>query len=108
MRPLHDAGVDILAGTGGSEPIPIGGGLAHGASLHLELQTLVHAGFTPAQALRAATSVPARRFTLTDRGHVIPEARADLLLVDGDATTAISDMLSTRAIWRGGVAQTIA
>ena len=38
---LHKAGVDILAGCDVSEPLPMLGGLAHGASLHHELQLLV-------------------------------------------------------------------
>jgi imidazolonepropionase-like amidohydrolase len=101
---LHDAGVDILAGSDvPTEPIPDLGGLAHGVSLHHELQLLVSAGFTPTEALRAATSIPARRFGLTDRGRIVPGARADLLLVDGDPLANISDTLSIRAIWRGGV-----
>jgi imidazolonepropionase-like amidohydrolase len=100
---LHKAGVDILAGCDVSEPIPSLGGLAHGASLHHELQLLVAAGLTPIEALKAATSVPARRFGLTDRGRVAPGARADLLLVDGDPTTNISDMLYIHAVWRAGV-----
>jgi len=100
---LHKAGVDILAGCDVSEPIPSLGGLAHGASLHQELQLLVAAGLTPIEALQAATSTPARRFALTDRGRVAPGARADLLLVDGDPTTNISDTLSIRAVWRQGV-----
>jgi len=58
---------------------------------------------TPVEALQAATSIPARRFALADRGRVAPEARADLLLVDGDPTTNISDTLSIRAVWRQGV-----
>ena len=106
VRALHDAGVDILAGSDVSEPIPILGGLAHGASLHHELQLLVRAGLTPVQALRAATSVPARRYALTDRGRITPGARADLLLVDGDPTSTISDTLSTRAVWRRGALRT--
>jgi imidazolonepropionase-like amidohydrolase len=65
---LHEAGVDILAGCDVSEPIPSLGGLAHGASLHQELQLLVEAGLSPVEALQAATSIPARRFGLTDRG----------------------------------------
>jgi imidazolonepropionase-like amidohydrolase len=100
---LHKAGVDILAGSDVSEPIPILGGLAHGASLHHELQLLVAAGLKPIEALRAATSVPARRFGLTDRGRIVPGALADLLLVDGDPMTNISDTLSILGIWRGGV-----
>ncbi|MDR3120100.1 MAG: amidohydrolase family protein [Clostridiales bacterium] len=100
---LRDAGVDILAGSDVSEPVPGLGGLAHGASLHHELMLLVEAGLTPADALRAATSVPARRFSLDDRGRILPGARADLLLIDGDPLTDISDTLNIDTIWRGGV-----
>jgi len=103
---LHAAGVDILAGTDVSEPVPAFGGMAHGASVHHELQLLVAAGLTPVQALRAATSTPARRFGLSDRGRITVGARADLLLVDGDPTTTISDTLSILAVWRRGVHQT--
>jgi imidazolonepropionase-like amidohydrolase len=100
---LHNAGVDILVGTDVSVPIPTLGGLAHGASVHHELQLLVEAGFTPIEALRAATSVLARRFGLTDRGQISTGARADLLLVDGDPTTNISDTLSIKAVWNRGL-----
>jgi hypothetical protein len=103
VRSLRDAGVDILAGSDVSEPIPILGGLAHGASLHHELQLLVAAGLEPIEALRAATSTPARRFGLTDRGRIVPGARADLLLVDGDPLVSIADTLSICSVWRRGV-----
>ncbi|MGA5299578.1 amidohydrolase family protein [Nucisporomicrobium flavum] len=102
VKALHDAGVDILVGTDVSMPFPFLGGLAHGASVHHELQYLVEAGLTPVEALRAATSTPARRFGLTDRGRIAPGLRADLLLVDGDPTTVIGDTLNTRAVWRRG------
>ena len=96
IRALRDAGVDI------SEPIPILGGLAHGASLHHELQLLAAAGLQPQDALRAATSTPARRFGLTDRGRIVPGALADLLLVDGDPLTSPADTLSIRSVWHRG------
>ncbi len=102
LRSLRDAGVDILAGCDVADPIPILGGLAHGASLHHELQLLVAAGLKPIEALRAATATPARRFSLTDRGRIIPGAIADLLLVEGDPLTKISDTLSIRAVWHRG------
>ncbi len=108
IRALRDAGADILAGSDVSEPIPILGGLAHGASLHHELRLLVAAGLRPGDALRAATSTPARRFGLTDRGRIVPGVLADLLLVDGDPTATISDTLSIRAVWRRGVRQAAA
>jgi imidazolonepropionase-like amidohydrolase len=100
---LKRAGVDILAGSDVSEPIPSLGGLAHGASLHHELQLLVEAGLTPVEALRAATSTPARRFGLNDRGRIVNGARADLLLIDGDPLSRISDTLNIHAVWRRGV-----
>ncbi|MEV8436747.1 amidohydrolase family protein [Actinosynnema sp. NPDC051121] len=102
VKALHDAGVDLLVGTDASWPLPFLGGLAHGASVHRELGYLVRAGLTPAEALTAATLTPARRFGLTDRGRIAEGLRADLLLVDGDPTTTISDTLNTRAVWRRG------
>jgi imidazolonepropionase-like amidohydrolase len=101
VKALHDAGVDILAGSDAS--VPSIGGMVHGASLHHELQLLVRAGLTPIEALRAATSVPARRFNIFDRGRIVNGARADLLLVKGDPTVNISDTSSTVAVWRQGV-----
>ncbi|MGI9823524.1 amidohydrolase family protein [Agromyces sp. Marseille-Q5079] len=104
VRALHQAGVDILVGTDVSFPLPVLGGMAHGASVHHELQLLVRAGLTPAEALRAATATPARRFGLSDRGRIQKGLRADLLLVDGDPTTNITDTLNTRQVWRRGTA----
>ena len=104
VKALHDAGVDILVGTDASQPLPFLGGLAHGASVHHELQYLVRAGLAPTEALRAATWTPARRFGLDDRGRIAEGLRADLLLVDGDPTTTISDTLNIRAVWRRGAA----
>lgn len=101
VKALHDAGVDILAGDDAATADL--GGMAPGASFHHELQMLVKAGLTPLEALRAATSVPARRFGLLDRGRIVNGARADLLLVDGDPTSNISDTLSVHSVWRQGV-----
>jgi len=90
--------VPILAGTDAPNP-----GTTFGASMHDELALLVSAGLTPSQALEAATSAPARAFSLSDRGRIAAGLRADLLLVDGDPT---SDILATRhiaGVWHSGV-----
>lgn len=100
---LHRAGVDILVGTDVSVPMPHLGGLAHGVSVHHELQLLVTAGLTPIEALKAATSVTARRFNLDDRGEIREGRRADLVLVKGDPTTNISDSLSILHVWKEGI-----
>ena len=96
-RRLAAAGVDVLAGSDAPNP-----GTAHGVSLHHELALLVRAGLTPLEALAAATSVPARRFGLADRGRIGPGARADLLLVAGDPTADIAATLDIERIWKNG------
>jgi imidazolonepropionase-like amidohydrolase len=94
---LHAAGVPILAGT----DAPVRANVS-GASMLVELRHLVHAGLSPRAALAAATSVPAHEFGLTDRGRIAPGRRADLLLVDGDPTTDITDLRAIAAIWKNG------
>ncbi|WP_405163826.1 amidohydrolase family protein [Nocardia sp. NBC_01499] len=101
VRALHAAGVPILAGSDANYHFGARG-MAHGVSLHGELQLLVRAGLTPVEALRAATSLPATTFGLHDRGRITPGARADLLLVGGDPTSTIADTLSIREVWRSG------
>lgn len=100
---LDRAGVKILVGTDSSAPLPFLGGVAHGASVHHEMQYLVRAGLPPLQALSAATAATADCLGLGDRGRIAPGKRADLLLVAGDPTNDISDTLNTRAVWRRGV-----
>ncbi len=94
---LTRAGVAVLAGTDAPNP-----GTSHGVSLHRELQLLVGAGLGPAEALAAATSVPARVFSLGDRGRIARGLRADLVLVEGDPTTDISNSLRIVHVWKHG------
>lgn len=103
VKDLHDAGVDILAGTDVSVPMAHLGGLAHGVSVHHEMQLLVEAGLSPLEALKSATSVTARRFSLTDRGRIAEGLRADLVLVKGNPSVNISDSLSILNVWKEGV-----
>jgi len=98
VRQLEEAGVPILAGTDAPNP-----GTAHGVSIHRELELLVEAGLTPAEALTAATAAPASAFHLDDRGRIAPGLRADLVLVAGDPTKTITDTRNIVQIWKGGV-----
>jgi imidazolonepropionase-like amidohydrolase len=99
---MYGAGVPLLAGTDANDG-PHGGFLAlHGASIHRELVLLTRLGLTPAEALAAATSVPAHHFGLTDRGRIAPGLRADLVLVDGDPTTDITATRAITDVWRRG------
>ncbi len=99
-RAMREAGVALLAGTDATVFAPV-----HGASLHRELLLLTETGLAAPAAPAAATSGPADRFGLTDRGRVAPGLRADLLLVDGDPTTDIRATRAIAGIWRRGVHQ---
>jgi imidazolonepropionase-like amidohydrolase len=105
MHQFVHENVAVLAGTDTAPPLTAAlfGVAAYGATLHGELKLLVDEGMTPAQALAAATSAPARAFRLADRGLIRPGMRADLILVEGDPT---QDILATRnivAVWKRGV-----
>ncbi len=97
VRQLKAAHVPLLAGSDCANPRT-----AVGATLHQELETLVNTGLTPTEALTAATSLPAARFRLSDRGRIAPGLRADLLLVQGDPTTDIQQTRNIVAVWKLG------
>ena len=95
---LCRAGVPILAGTDAPAP-----SLAHGLSLHRELELLVLSGLTPLQALASATSEPACAFGFHDRGRITEGVRADLVLVNGDPTINIKATRDIVGVWKLGV-----
>jgi imidazolonepropionase-like amidohydrolase len=97
VRALFAARVPIVAGSDAPNP-----GTTHGASIHRELELLVSAGLTPAQALAAATATPAKVFGLADRGRIAKGLRADLLLVDGDPTRDVTATRAIRHVWKAG------
>jgi imidazolonepropionase-like amidohydrolase len=68
-----------------------------GLAEHLELQAMVDAGMTPAQAVVAATSRAAEYLHLDDRGSLVPGKRADLLVLDANP---LDDIVNTRRISR--------
>jgi imidazolonepropionase-like amidohydrolase len=85
VRLLHQVGVRFLAGTDLSNPY-----IYPGFSLHDELAHFVAAGFTPAEALRAATIEPARYLGAADSlGTIAAGKRADLVLLGANPLTDI-------------------
>jgi imidazolonepropionase-like amidohydrolase len=99
VRQLKAAHVPILAGTDAGNP-----GTTQGASIHGELELLVHAGLTPVEALHAATAATAAAFHLDDRGQIAAGKRADLVLVNGDPTSDIRRTRDILAVWKAGYA----
>ncbi len=90
-------GVRLIAGPDSpNRRIPVG------ASLLAEIDLLHQAGASVEQALAAATSNPADAFHLADRGRIAPGLRADLLLVEGDASRSPRALWHTRRVWKAG------
>jgi imidazolonepropionase-like amidohydrolase len=101
VKVLKNAGIDILCGSDAAGPAL---GTAWGLSMHHELYLFVHkVGMTPEEALKSATSVPAKRFRFSDRGRLAEGLNADLLLVEGNPLEDIGATLNIRGVWRDGV-----
>ncbi len=95
---LHAAGVPIVAGT--DEGVP-------GFSVYREVELYVKAGFSPMDALRTATAVPARAMRLdADVGTVEAGKRADLVVLDRNPLEAISNVRTMRLVMHDGVLYT--
>ncbi len=95
VRDMHRAGVEFLAGTDTSLTNPI----IPGVGLHQELALLVESGFTPLEALAAATRNPARYFNaLNLTGSIELGKAADLVLLDADPLADIRNTQKIRAV----------
>jgi imidazolonepropionase-like amidohydrolase len=94
---LVNAGVTLVAGTDAGNP-----GDFHGLAMHRELELLVEAGMTPAQAIQAGTRNGADLLGRADLGRIEVGAVADLLIVDGDPTADISAVRNVASVWHNG------
>ncbi len=94
VRLLHKAGIPIVTGTDQSVP---------GFSLDREIELYVQAGFTPMEAIQAATLVPAQAMGMEkESGTIETGKRADVILVDGNPLENISDIRKVSAVFAGG------
>ncbi|WP_439881997.1 amidohydrolase family protein [Pontibacter sp. MBLB2868] len=100
VPPMQKAGVTILAG---SDAGAYNSYVYPGQSLHKELEMLVEAGLTPAQALRTATINGARFLNRAQNyGTVEAGKAADLVLLDKNPLEAISNTQRIQTVIFGG------
>ena len=98
LRRMREAQVPVGIGTDAGI-----GGVYHGSSAIREIILLVRNGYTPADALLAATSISAAIMGQDhDHGTIAPGMRADLLLVDGRPDERIEDIWNVSRVWLSG------
>jgi imidazolonepropionase-like amidohydrolase len=94
IKALHDAGVPIVAGTDYGLP---------GFSLLRELELYVDAGFTPLDAIRSATAIPAMVMGLANEtGTIAAGMRADFVVLDADPLANIHNIRTGRWVVANG------
>lgn len=86
LKRIHDAGMVIGMGTDGT---------GDGFGPHQQIAYYTRCGFTPAEAIRAATSVNARVLRLSRLGTMAKGQEASFLVLDA---SPLDDILNTRRI----------
>jgi imidazolonepropionase-like amidohydrolase len=97
FKRLVDAGIPYAAGTDSGPP-----GRFPGYFEHWELQLMVEAGLTPAQAIDAATRRAAMFLGAEDLGTLEPTKWADFVVLDGNPLADISNSRKIRAVYIAG------
>lgn len=96
LTALHDANARILAGTDSGYLVPAG------SSLHDELDELVAAGFTPFEALTAATRSAAEYLGDPTSGIIAVGSRADLVLAGENPVENLATLRSPNGVMLNG------
>jgi hypothetical protein len=101
LKAIAAGGGRIIAGT--DAPID-----PYGLGLHVELESYVHAGLTPFQALQAATINSARALGLDAYlGTIEPGKVADLTFLAGNPLDDIRNTRNVRRVMKGGRVYTL-
>ena len=98
VKEFKDAGVPIVAGTDAGVS-----GVVSGFSLHDELELLVHAGLTPAEALNSATLLAAQWLGIENYiGSIESGKLADLVLLDASPLVDINNSRKIAGVFVNG------
>jgi imidazolonepropionase-like amidohydrolase len=93
VKKLYDNGITVVAGTD----------LGKGYSLHRELEIYSAAGIPAPEVLRLATLTAAQVMQRDgELGSIAPGKLADMILVNGDPTTNISEIRKIDTVIKGG------
>lgn len=94
IKELHDKGITVVAGTDMGFP---------GYSLHRELELYVQSGLTPMQAIQTASIIPAQVMKMDKlTGSIKAGKQADLLILDADPLTGISNIRKVNTVIKEG------
>ena len=98
LRKLHDAGVNMAAGTDSGTP-----GVVIGKGLHKELELMVEAGISPMEAITAGTRNAADNLgKANELGTIEPRKLADIIAVSGDPLKDIRDTRGIKLVIKDG------
>lgn len=98
-RLLADAGVELVVGTDMSSVVDTD----HGEETILEIEAFVEIGYTPLEAIRAATSLAATNLKIEGiTGRLAAGLSADVLVVSGRPDVDIHDLRDGRLVLRQG------
>lgn len=95
---LHRAGVPVAAGTDAGNPLTL-----HGPAIFLEMEALAAAGLTPMEVIAAATRNGALAMGRLDEFGTVESGKvADLVVLDADPLSDITNLRRIRAVVRAG------
>jgi imidazolonepropionase-like amidohydrolase len=99
LKMMQEGGAIVAAGTDAGNI-----GTLHGPAIHRELELMVEAGLTPREALVAATSRAALVFSSEPEFGTVAEGQlADLLILDADPLTDVTNLRRIHRVVKGGV-----
>ena len=99
VKKLHDAGVNIAAGTDSGTP-----GVVIGKGLHKELELMVEAGLSPSEAIMAGTRKAAENLGKGSELGIIEKGKlADIIVISGNPLNEIGKTRDIKMVIKDGV-----